>query len=492
MVYSGSGEVMAADRRVIKSAKESVYSAKLSELFERGRSPCLCAPLLENGETEFNLCSRRLNREDRESCGTRQKTAAIDDRSGIKIHKCNERQTPQEIREELFCALNDLLETRFQDLSKPIRKNLAILTIAFLHILGSPRSGYGQLSLALLARILPITGTAHSREKRLSRFLKNQRFNYRTVTGSLGNVLLSGRRGFCPVLLDQTKSGSAQALLAAIPYAGRALPLSCYTFEYPFTDSNAGSQPQLEHLFLLNTENSLPNSIKPVWIADRGYARSLLLEQSQEEGRMYIIRGRKGVIITYRGRRMKLNELKCKPGKAIRYKNVLYHSQRQVKVDVVIYYEPLYKETWYLLVPTELRSFLPTDTVVELYRERMQIEQSFRDFKTHIGMRGLKLQIDIAPRMGRLLLSFCLTYVLCVLLGASPLGEHARLNFEIPRRSPRHGTTRTLSALMLSMIMLSHPLWMHKSYLFLLKLIHNAVDGRSWLDRSGGDPPMLN
>jgi len=58
---------------------------------------------------------------------------------------------------------------------------------------------------------------------------------------------------------------------------------------------------------------------------------------------------------------------------------------------------------------------------VELYRERMQIEQSFRDFKTHLGLRGLNLQIDIASRMGRLLLAFCLTWVLSVLLGESPL-----------------------------------------------------------------------
>lgn len=93
------------------------------------------------------------------------------------------------------------------------------------------------------------------------------------------------------------------------------------------------------------------------------------------------------------------------------------------------------------------RKLLENDLVVNLYRERMQIEQSFRDFKAHLGLRGLNLQIDIAARMGRLLLAFCLAYVLCVLLGESPLGEQARRGFEIPRRIPRHGTRRTLSAL---------------------------------------------
>lgn len=104
------------------------------------------------------------------------------------------------------------------------------------------------------------------------------------------------------------------------------------------------------------------------------------------------------------------------------------------------YYDPTYKEPWYLLVLVAYRSLLKTNLVVDLYRERMQIEQSFRDFKTHLGPRGLNLKIGIDPRMGRLLLAFCLAYILCVLLGESSLGEQARKTFELPRRTPRHGT----------------------------------------------------
>ena len=93
------------------------------------------------------------------------------------------------------------------------------------------------------------------------------------------------------MILDQTKSGSAQALLAALPYAGRALPLACYTFAYPLTEPALKSQNQLEHIFLLDTETSLPPGVMAVWIADRAYARSLLLHQSEQEQRPYIVRG---------------------------------------------------------------------------------------------------------------------------------------------------------------------------------------------------------
>ena len=325
------------------------------------------------------------------------------------------------MNEELLGAFSQLMKVRFSGLKKPIRKNLVVLTFAFILVLSAVRSGQGRLSLAALARALPTQGTAHAREKRLHRFLKNPRLDFRTVTGSLATILLPPGKRFCPVILDQTKSGSAQALLAAIPYAGRSLPLACYTFAYPLTEPALKSQNQLEHIFLLDTEASLPPGVTAVWIADRAYARSLLLQQSEQEQRPYIVRGRKETIVTYQERRMKLGQLHAPPRKALRYKNVLYHAHRRVPVDVIVYYDPTYAEPWYLLVPVAYRKFLETDLVVDLYRERMQIEQSFRDFKTHLGLRGLNLQIDIAPRMGRLLLAFCLAYALCVLLGESPL-----------------------------------------------------------------------
>ncbi len=219
----------------------------------------------------------------------------------------------------------------------------------------------------------------------------------------------------------------------------------------------------------------------PSGIADRAYARSLLLQQSEQEQRPYIVRGRKETIITYQGRRIKLGQLHAPPRKALRYQDVLYHAHRKVPVDVIVYYDSTYQEPWYLLLPVVYRKLLETDLVVDLYRERMQIEQSFRDFKTHLGLRGLNLQIDIAPRMGRLLLAFCLAYILCVLLGESSLGQQARTTFELPRRTPRHGTQRTLSALSIAMLMLSHPAWVQRAIALLLKVIWKTTGQRPLL-----------
>ncbi len=134
-----------------------------------------------------------------------------------------------------------------------------------------------------------------------------------------------------------------------------------------------------------------------------------------------------------------------------------YQAHLRVPVDVVAIHDPSFKEPWWLLVPPDSAAVLPTDLVVQLYRERRQVEHTFRDFKTHLGLRGLRLRVRIAERTGRLLLAFCLAYTLALILGSGPDATAARQDLEIPRRTPRHGTCRTLSALSFAMHMLAHP-----------------------------------
>jgi hypothetical protein len=259
--------------------------------------------------------------------------------------------------------------------------------------------------------------------------------------------------------MGQTKAGSTQALLAGVPFQGRTLPLSVYTFEYPWKELAAKSQNWLEEVFLADLEEALPAGAKAVFVGDRGYARASLLRSSARQGRLYLIRGRSGTRVEYQGQQCKLRDLPVEPGKPIRYCDVLYQANERVPVDVVAFHDPSFKEPWWLLVPAGTSKTLPSKTVVALYRERMHVEHSFRDFKTHLGLRGLKLKVRIVERTGRLLLAFCLAYCLALVLGVSPEAERARTDLEVRRRQARHGTQRTLSVLSLAMLMLSHPRW---------------------------------
>ena len=349
------------------------------------------------------------------------------------------------------------VEASFQELRRSVRKTLVLVCAALVTLLMGARSGAGRLSLAALYRVLPAPGRAHSRENRLRRFLVNPRLEGRAVSTGLGRLLLArSGQGFYPVLIDQTRIGSVEALIAAVPFEGRALPLAVYTFAYPWHEV-VPSQNRLEDIFLGDVSASLPPGIVPVFVGDRGYTRARLLERCLHDGTWILLRGRAGTVVESQGRRLKLGELPGRPGTAVRYPDVLYHAHRRVPVDVVVYHDPTFAAPWYLLVPCWTRpAWTPAD-VVRTYRRRMQIEQSFRDFKTHLGVRGLQLKVRVAERLGRLLLAFCLAYALLVLLGATPAGHRARRDLEVLRRTPRHGTRRTLSVLTVAMIMLSHP-----------------------------------
>lgn len=103
----------------------------------------------------------------------------------------------------------------------------------------------------------------------------------------------------------------------------------------------------------------------------------------------------------------------------------------------------------FLLVPAGTEGELPTDDVVALYRERKHIELIFRDSKTPLGARGLRLEVEVAPRLGRLLLALSLGYILAVLLSPGPLARAgcARTSRWYATRRARDEWHRLLAAL---------------------------------------------
>ncbi len=386
--------------------------------------------------------------------------------------------------QDLLDSLNVSITLAFGNLRRPVQKNLARLTQAFLLVLGAARSGQGRLSLACLSRVLPTIGTAHARDKRLRRFLDNPRLDPRGVTDGLVRLIVGRRgRGLWPVLFDQTTSGRTQALLAGVPFEGRALPLAVHTFDYPLREHAVNSQNQIEEVFLMDVQTALPPGVHAVFIGDRGYGRAALIRHCEQQGRLFILRGRAGTMVEIDGRRCKLGEVPCGEHKPIRYRRILYHADQRVPVDIVAFHGPGFQEPWWLVVPPDSEAVLPTEQVVALYRERMQVEHSFRDFKTHLGLRGLKLQVRVAERTGRLLLAFCIAYCLALVLGVSAEARQARTDLEIPRRRPRHGTCRTLSVLTMALVMLSHPRWRQMACRRLCRIAARVAMGHPALKR---------
>jgi len=92
------------------------------------------------------------------------------------------------------------------------------------------------------------------------------------------------------------------------------------------------------------------------------------------------------------------------------------------------------------------------------------------------------------PRLTRLLLTFSLNYLLCLALGHTIPSQLVRAFVEIPRRTPRHGTTRTLSVLSIGILKFSLPQFARSARLELLTIIQQLLLGQGLLT-AGHSPP---
>lgn len=367
-----------------------------------------------------------------------------------------ERRRGRAFSPELAATVERLLAILKQlapDLRKWLALNLAILTVAMLQLWRGARSGHGHLTLCALSRAMPLDEREKARSKRLYRLLRNTHLDGAEMTPLLVRLALGpDPEGWVPIVVDQTTIQQTPTLMAGVRVAGRTLPVAFVSYEYAKLRK---SQNTLEVALLVLVAASLPPGCKPLFVMDRGYARVALLIELRKLGIPYLIRGRKGTLVRLQGKRLSLGRVPYRQGQASRHCQVPYQAKQGELIDLVVFHDPHFQEPWYLLVPPESAGWFPTEEVVALYRQRMHIELTFRDWKTHLGVRGLRLEVDVAPRLGRLLLALTVAYALAVLLGACRAGQRVREDCEVLRPTPRHGTRRRLSALSIGILLLS-------------------------------------
>jgi hypothetical protein len=276
-----------------------------------------------------------------------------------------------------------------------------------------------------------------------------------------------------PMILDQSTIRGIQTLLVGLVFEGRVLPVgfSCFTYEMIQKSQNV-----LEHSLILLVMSCFPVKDRPVLILDRGYARVDLLRKLKLWGVPFVVRAARNVVVVIEGKRLSLGRMGLRPGQLRRHR-VLYHGQKQEPLELVAFWGKGHKEPWYLLVPDGIE--LTAQQIAGLYAKRMSIEQGFRDWKTHLGVRGLVfVGEDPAPRLTRLLMAFALSYLLCLALGSTCEGQAVRAFVEIPRRTVRHGTCRTLSVLSVGIMRLSLRRFAEQALKDLLEILEHLSTGK--------------
>ena len=368
------------------------------------------------------------------------------------------------------------MEGPLGELRVTLRRNLVVMTAAVLEVMGAVRSGQGRLSLSALARTMPTRTAFKAQYKRLGRFLENKHFTPEAMVPALVNVVIGPlRRGLVPILVDQVDIGGTPTLRAGVSHRGRVLPIAFSCFEYARLRR---SQNTLETAFLTLIIASLGRWARAVFVGDRQYGRFPLLHALNGLGPLYVLRCKSGVILWQDGKKRFPRDFHAPPGKAVRSLRLGYRKHGKEPVDLIVYHDPTYNEPWYLLVPSGSESLLPTLQVVALYRSRMRIEQGFRDWKTHRGVRSLHLKVNRATRLGRLLLALTLAYIALLLFGAGPWAQLQRRRFEVRRLRARHGTQDTLSVLTLARLLLAASDLAARAHPHLLRLLRTLASGK--------------
>lgn len=283
-----------------------------------------------------------------------------------------------------------------------------------LSVFGLIKARSGKLSE--IVREIPGSFKHKHRLKRLWRFVSNPRVkpgNLMTVWCSwVVKTFVPGR--YVTIALDWTTlPGNIQCLMAAVPFAGRAIPLLWVTTTYQaFTDS----QNLIEERLISSLTKIIPEEKRIILVADRGFGRASLVNFLIRLNILFTLRVKADVIIqTKDGKKIKLRKLKIKPNQIKWFENISYRADSKVeKVNLAVTLaEPKVgeKEDSWILV-TNLRK---ANTAIKSYQFRFDIEEWFKDLKHELGIDNL--QTRNPGRVRKMILISALSYGLLMLVG---------------------------------------------------------------------------
>lgn len=213
--------------------------------------------------------------------------------------------------------------------------------------------------------------------------------------------LFAPGRGRVPLLMDWTwQRARCRSLWVMLPVGGRAVPLAF--FLAPVATGGKGAQRAFEDRALTQLRGWLPRRRRCILIGDRGFGSRDRLALLQSLGFAVILRINGDTKIQLGGQWQALASLRPPVGGRRQWQGVplgKHHAKRRIILNVVAVRQPLLAPKRVLTnkgKPTgkttdETTWFLMTDLplsvdVVALYQLRMQIEESFRDFKALLGM----------------------------------------------------------------------------------------------------------
>lgn len=203
-----------------------------------------------------------------------------------------------------------------------------------------------------------------------------------------------------------------QTLAASIVLKGRSTPIAWASTTNHVYDGHR-SRNAFEESMLLVLRDMIPQTIKIIILADRGFGRTALASFCQRQGFGYVIRIQPSVTVRLHGFHGKLLDYPVYKGIAKVLKRVSYRSDNAVIQNVVVHWRrnlpEKRDECWFLMTDQTGTAH----QLCKLYAKRMTIEQLFRDGKSKRNGWSLRdTKITTPDRFDRLLLILAIAYLL--------------------------------------------------------------------------------
>ena len=199
--------------------------------------------------------------------------------------------------------------------------------------------------------------------------------------------------------------------MLAVIAGGRAIPVLWRTADKNMLKDN---QTKIEMDLLKDFRTIVPSGMEVVILADRGFGKIPLFEQTKSLKFGYVIRLKRNAYIFNRFYNGSLEKLVIQTGTLRDMGATLYTAKNQYPLRLITFFDHGQKEPW--ILTTNLNC--SAREAVTFYGYRMEIEECFRDIKNErngLCLRGTKHHS--VERYDRLFLLIACSYLFMVLAG---------------------------------------------------------------------------
>jgi hypothetical protein len=320
----------------------------------------------------------------------------------------------------------------------------------------------GQLWLTALGRSLPGATDDKHRIKAADRLLGSPAIQAAIgrLSGVLAGFLLRKIRR--PIILvDWTGGGSSAFYILSAKLCFRGRALSIYSHTYPVKRK---CSPKAEREFLAELVEVIPRRCSPIIVTDAGFMFEWF-EGVRAVGWDYVGRLRNGSFVLYRGRWVTFEELHALAGARakslgtckVRQTDPCEHrlvlsKKRKLKGRHRITFNGTKGQNTAdrqrseaarepLLLATSLRDC--SLAVVDIYRQRMQIEETFRDLKSHRygwSLEDVRCRTSVRVDVLLLIAAFAAVALHVIGLAAQQMGIDRGMQANTERKRPVFST----------------------------------------------------